>query len=99
MSARVTSSLRVWQETVPGVDSTADALGLVHHSQEAAKAAGLRYSLDSVPGLARRRVGRGFSYVAPGGRRIRDAATLKRIRSLAIPPAWRDVWISIHPSV
>jgi DNA topoisomerase I len=99
MGARVSSSLRVWQEAGSGVGSTADALGLVHDSQEAAKAAGLRYSLDSVPGLARRRVGRGFSYVAPGGRRVRDAATLKRIRSLAIPPAWRDVWISIHPSV
>src|SRR5580700_4519288 len=104
MGARVSSSLRVWQEAgpglgSPGVGSTADALGLIHDSQEAAKAAGLRYSLDSVPGLARRRVGKGFSYVAPGGRRVRDAATLKRIRSLAIPPAWRDVWISIHPSV
>jgi DNA topoisomerase-1 len=75
----------------------ADALALVHDSQEAAKAAGLRYSLDSVPGLARRRVGKGFSYVAPSGRRVRDAPTLKRIRSLAIPPAWRNVWISIRP--
>jgi DNA topoisomerase IB len=47
----------------------------------------------SGPGIARRRAGRGFVYLRPDGTRVRDAATLARIRALVIPPAWRDVWI------
>ena len=47
----------------------------------------------SRPGIGRRRRGRGFSYVDPGGQLVQDAATLERIGALAIPPAWRDVWI------
>jgi DNA topoisomerase I len=59
-----------------------------------ARASGLRYvSVDS-PGIERKRVGHGFSYISPKGRRIRDADTLARIRRIAIPPAWTDVWIS-----
>lgn len=61
---------------------------------ESAKAAGLKYVLDVVPGIRRKRAGKGFYYLAPDGARVRDAETLKRIRSLVIPPAWRDVWIS-----
>ena len=53
----------------------------------------LRFSTDAEPGIARRRAGRGFRYVGPDGGSIRDAATLDRIRTLAIPPAWHDVWI------
>ena len=45
------------------------------------------------PGISRRRHGRGFTYVHPNGHRVRDDETLSRIRSLAIPPAWQDVWI------
>ena len=45
------------------------------------------------PGIARRRQGRGFSYVHPNGQPVRDEETRERIRSLAIPPAWEDVWI------
>ena len=45
------------------------------------------------PGISRRRHGRGFTYVHPNGQRLRDDETLERIRSLAIPPAWEDVWI------
>ena len=45
------------------------------------------------PGISRRRQGRGFTYVHPNGQRVRDDQTLVRIRSLAIPPAWQDVWI------
>src|SRR5690349_11588504 len=55
--------------------------------------AGLRYVSDTEPGIARRRAGRGFSYRAPGGGTVRDRDTLARIRSLAIPPAYTDVWI------
>src|SRR3954447_16208394 len=60
---------------------------------ESAQAAGLRYVSDATPGIRRRRSGKGFSYVGPDGRTIRDKATLARIRNLAIPPAYRDVWI------
>lgn len=48
---------------------------------------------DEAPGLRRRRVGRGFRYLDAKGRVVRDRATLERIRALAIPPAYRDVWI------
>jgi DNA topoisomerase I len=46
-----------------------------------------------MPGLRRRRRGRGFSYLDLEGRPVRDESTLERIRALAIPPAWEDVWI------
>jgi DNA topoisomerase I len=45
------------------------------------------------PGISRRRQGRGFTYVHPNGQPVRDEPTRERIRSLAIPPAWEDVWI------
>jgi DNA topoisomerase I len=60
--------------------------------------AGLRHAADDRPGITRRRAGRGFSYRDPEGRRIRDAATLDRIRSIAVPPAWTDVWICPWPN-
>jgi DNA topoisomerase I len=61
---------------------------------EALEEAGLRYVSDGMPGIARRRAGKGFAYRAPDGQALRDADTLRWIRSLAIPPAWKDVWIS-----
>jgi DNA topoisomerase-1 len=66
-------------------------------SVASAEAAGLHYVSDVEPGIRRRRVGKGFSYVAPDGDAVRDEATLARIRSLAIPPAYRDVWICPDP--
>lgn len=60
---------------------------------EAAHEAGLQYVSDESPGISRRRAGKGFSYRLPRGGAVRDAATLKRIRTLAIPPAWTQVWI------
>jgi DNA topoisomerase-1 len=60
----------------------------------AAKAAGLRYVSDTRPGIRRVRSGGGFRYVGPSGAAVRDAATLRRIKALAIPPAWEEVWIS-----
>jgi DNA topoisomerase-1 len=61
---------------------------------ESAEAAGLRYACDDRPGIRRVRRGGGFGYLSPRGRAITDEATLARIRSLAIPPAWTDVWIA-----
>ena len=65
---------------------------------ESAKIAGLRYVSDTAPGIRRRRAGRGFSYLDSDGRLLRDRPTLKRIKALAIPPAWTDVWICPLPS-
>ena len=58
-----------------------------------ARHAGLRYVTDSRPGIARQRRRDGFRYLDPAGNPIRDVKQLERIRHLAIPPAWRDVWI------
>jgi DNA topoisomerase I len=58
--------------------------------------AGLRYTSDIEPGIRRRRAGRGFVYVLPDGRRLKDPEILARIRSLAVPPAYRDVWICMQ---
>jgi DNA topoisomerase I len=63
-----------------------------------ARAAGLRYSSDARPGITRHRVGKGFSYRRPDGDRVKDRTVLRRIRSLAIPPAWTDVWICTDPA-
>ncbi len=60
---------------------------------EAAQAAALRHVSDEQPGIRRRRSGKGFSYLGADGKTIRDAPTLARIRALAIPPAWTEVWI------
>ena len=62
-----------------------------------ARASGLRYVRVDGPGIRRRRSGRGFRYESPAGRRLTGAATLARIRAIAIPPAWTDVWICPTP--
>lgn len=62
-----------------------------------AQLAGLRYTIDDQPGIRRKRKGRGFTYVDRDGVAVRDEGELRRIRRLAIPPAWTDVWISPSP--
>lgn len=59
----------------------------------AARQADLTYVSDAEPGLRRRKSGKGFRYLAPGGGAVANRTTLARIRALAIPPAWTDVWI------
>ena len=60
-----------------------------------ARNAGLHYVTDRRPGIVRaRKRGGAFDYFDPHGRRIRETKSLARIKRLAIPPAWRDVWIS-----
>ena len=61
--------------------------------RDAAESAGLIYVSDEDPGIRRRKAGHGFTYVLPGGSKVEDKATLERIRALAIPPAYTDVWI------
>jgi len=60
----------------------------------AAKAAGLRYTTDAMPGIRRIKHRRTFAYLATDGRPVRDRAELARIAALAVPPAYTDVWIS-----
>lgn len=60
--------------------------------------AGLVHVTDETPGIRRRRAGKGFSYRDDSGTLIRDGEVLKRIRSLAVPPAWREVWICMDPA-
>jgi DNA topoisomerase I len=57
----------------------------------------LRRSSCNSPGLTRRRAGRGFVYLHADGEKVDDEETLERIRSLAIPPAWKNVWICLDP--
>jgi DNA topoisomerase-1 len=59
--------------------------------------AGLRYVSDSSPGIRRKKQGSSFRYMDPAGRDVRDPVQLERIRKLAIPPAYTDVWICPHP--
>ena len=63
-----------------------------------AETAGLRYVTDVLPGLRRSRCGKGFSYRRPDGTTEKRRRTLDRIRSLAVPPAWTDVWICPYPN-
>ncbi len=64
---------------------------------ESGQAAGLRYVSDAAPGIRRERRGKGFVYLGPDGKPVRDRAALERIRQLAIPPAYTDVWIGPDP--
>jgi DNA topoisomerase-1 len=64
----------------------------------AARAAHLRYVSDRMPGITRHRAGSGFFYRDPAGKRITDPDELRRIKSLAVPPAWTEVWICPHPN-
>jgi DNA topoisomerase I len=61
--------------------------------QEAAESAGLRYVSDVGPGIRRRSSKKGFAYVNDDGSKLTAAEALRRIKSLAVPPAWTDVWI------
>jgi DNA topoisomerase I len=70
----------------------------VSDSAEAAKEAGLYYINDDRPGYRRRPNNGDFEYVDTEGKRIRDEQRLLRIRRLAIPPAWTDVWICPSPT-
>ncbi len=65
--------------------------------EESARAAGLRYVSDDGPGIRRKKAGKGFSYLGLNGQPIRDKAIIERIHSLAIPPAYQNVWICPDP--
>ena len=83
------------REEAPALDAPAAP---VVDPVESAKVAGLRYVSDTRPGIRRKRAGQHFRYVGPDGQPVRDADTLRRIKALAIPPAWTDVWICPSPN-
>jgi DNA topoisomerase-1 len=70
----------------------------IPNPEESAKEAGLRYVYSDRSGITRHRAGKGFFYRDTEGERITDKKTLERIKSLAIPPAWEDVWICPSPN-
>lgn len=61
--------------------------------EEIAQIAGLCHVCDQTPGFRRKRLGRGFTYIAPNGEYVRDPQLRKRLEALVIPPAWTHVWI------
>ncbi len=62
-----------------------------------ARAVALRHGSDGGPGITRVRRGKAFGYISSGGKPVRQVSTVSRIRALAIPPAWTNVWISADP--
>jgi len=72
------------------------SLHIAEH-RRTARRAGLKYVTDGVDGITRQRVGKGWSFLNAGGVRITDPDERSRIKSLAIPPSWTDVWICPHP--
>ncbi|MGB6354118.1 MAG: hypothetical protein WBF21_09085 [Steroidobacteraceae bacterium] len=74
--------------------AAANLTGVAAEAAQMAMEAGLIYVSDAEPGIRRLRAGRGFRYVTPANRKLAAAKELKRIASLAIPPAYRNVWIS-----
>ena len=74
---------------------TGDLVDAVPPTASDAEKAGLEYVNDGEPGIRRRRRGQGFVYLGSNGKMVRDPYARARIRSLAIPPAWTDVWICL----
>ncbi|EWY40216.1 DNA topoisomerase I [Skermanella stibiiresistens SB22] len=71
--------------------------GILVDPPAAAEQAGLVYVSDEEPGIRRRKSGKGFAFRKPDGTPLKDKAELDRIKSLAIPPAYTDVWICADP--
>lgn len=67
-------------------------------ARQDAQLARLKYVSDAAPGIRRQGRPGSFSYIDPDGKKVRDSETLARIKSLVIPPAWKDVWICTNPS-
>ncbi len=78
-------------------NAAANLTGVAAEAAQMAVEAGLVYVSDAEPGIRRLRAGKGFRYLTPENRRLAAAKELKRIAGLAIPPAYRDVWISLQP--
>ncbi|PLP57617.1 DNA topoisomerase [Mesorhizobium loti] len=75
------------------MDNPGTAKETLRDGAEAARAIALRYVTDDEAGILRRRAGRGFRFVDPKGSKVSSESDRARIRSLAIPPAWTEVWV------
>jgi DNA topoisomerase I len=82
--------------TLKSSPTVVNLTGVAAEAAQMAVEAGLIYVSDAEPGIRRLRAGKGFRYLTPENRRLGAAKELKRIASLAIPPAYRDVWISMQ---
>src|SRR5438132_6083239 len=87
--SRKTATAKTWP-TSHSKPNSCDPVG-------SARLAGLQYTTDVRLGIHRIRCGEGFRYVGPDRRPLHDSETLNRIKSLAIPPAWANVWICPSP--
>jgi DNA topoisomerase I len=74
-------------------DCSPDGAPTIVDPRGAAEAAALRYVSDARPGIRRKKAGTGFSYTRADGSKLTEQDVLRRIKALAIPPAWTDVWI------
>ncbi len=72
---------------------SSDTVETIVDPRDAAESAGLRYVSDARPGIRRKKVGTGFSYARADGSKLIEKDVLRRIKTLAIPPAWTEVWI------
>jgi DNA topoisomerase I len=72
---------------------SSDTVETIVDPRDAAESAGLRYVSDARPGIRRKKVGTGFSYARADGSKLIEKYVLERIKTLAIPPAWTEVWI------
>jgi DNA topoisomerase-1 len=101
MSAKVDSAGRIRALTIhgmtfrgaPAIDTSTTAA----EGAQMAVEAGLLYVSCNQPGIRRMRAGKGFYYLTPDNRRLSSVNELKRIASLAVPPAYKDVWICLSP--
>jgi DNA topoisomerase I len=90
---RPTSSLRGYRKIFSLLNDSSETGEIIVDPKQAAESAGLRYVSDARPGIRRKKTGRGFAYTRADGSKLSEPAVLSRIRALAIPPAWTDVWI------
>src|SRR3984957_16388659 len=101
MSAKVDSAKRVIAPRIrPMTFRSAAAIDTSTMAAEGAQMAveaGLLYVSCAEPGIRRMRAGKGFFYLSPENRRLTAPGELKRIASLAVPPAYKDVWICVNP--
>ena len=73
--------------------NSAESAQTIVDTRGAAESVGLRYVSDARPGIRRRKSGKGFLYTRVDGSRLFEPDVLRRIKALAVPPAWTDVWI------
>jgi DNA topoisomerase-1 len=75
----------------------ADSAQAIVDPRDAAESAGLRYVSDARPGIRRKKAGKGFIYTRADQSKLSEPDVLKRLKALAIPPAWTEVWICPWP--